>query len=326
MKSAGKERKGGGRRGSYGQFSVRYPNRPKGKQKGTMDTHRFMWLLVNGYVGPNEVICHKCNNKECVNPDHLYSGTQKQNVKDSIDAGTHVSTTWSNFCPQGHEYTQENTYISPGKNGYGFRACRECHRTRQREYLRKKSAGKEHPPKPKKAATRKKHLIGDNEARFLLKIDRTIGGCWNWLAGLGEKGYGQFAVINTDIPFRENGRYVNRRAHSWSYEHFVGPVPKGKVVRHLCHNRVCVRPEHLEVGTHKDNMQDAIAANRMFNQKKTHCKHGHEFTEENTIFRPNPDGRRWRHCRTCRAARKRKMNPSDVEHMFFKDEGLDKSI
>jgi hypothetical protein len=107
-----------------------------------MDTHRLMWLLVNGYISSTQVICHKCNNTKCVNPEHLYAGTQKQNVRDSIEAGTHVSLKWSNFCPQGHEYTPENTYIATDKDGYTNRRCRACNRIRTKDYLRRKAEGK----------------------------------------------------------------------------------------------------------------------------------------------------------------------------------------
>lgn len=137
MKSAGSGKK---KRGQYGQFAVYYPGRPVGKRKGVMDAHRLMWIISNGAVEGNQVICHRCNNQKCVRPDHLYAGTQKDNVKDSLKAGTHITLNLSNFCPQGHEYTPENTYISTNRQGYTGRNCRECNRIKQRTYRRLKSA------------------------------------------------------------------------------------------------------------------------------------------------------------------------------------------
>jgi hypothetical protein len=183
------------------------------------------------------------------------------------------------------------------------------------------------PLKQKKAVKQKKYLIGDDLTRFLLKTQRTAGECWMWKTGINADGYGHFHIKDERFPVGDSRRYKNKRAHVWSYENFVGPVPRGMLVRHLCHNRNCVRPEHLELGTHKENMQDALDANRMFNQRKTHCQHGHEFTEENTIYdKQGPDNRPRRHCRTCRVARNRHILPWEAEYMFFLDSGLDRSI
>lgn len=51
--------------------------------------HRYSYLIYNGTIDKNKLICHKCNNKLCVNPDHLYQGTNKDNTLDMIKAGTH---------------------------------------------------------------------------------------------------------------------------------------------------------------------------------------------------------------------------------------------
>jgi hypothetical protein len=78
-------------------------------------------------------VCHRneCKNRHCFNPEHLYAGTQKDNVRDDIEAGTHISLMWKNktHCPQGHEYTIENTYIAKKT---GCRQCKICRKNTNR--------------------------------------------------------------------------------------------------------------------------------------------------------------------------------------------------
>ncbi len=78
-------------------------------------------------------------------------------------------------------------------------------------------------------------------------------------------------------------------AHRVAYELAIGPVPDGLVVDHLCFNRACVRPGHLEPVTQQENVMRA----------RTHCRKGHEFTPENTYVRPGGTGGIQRICRTC---------------------------
>lgn len=90
-------------------------------------------------------------------------------------------------------------------------------------------------------------------------IPEPNSGCWLWLGPLHEGGYG---VIGTP---KKKGRpsYLSRkRAHVFSYETFVGRVPRGKFVLHHCDIRCCVNPEHLYVGTKKQNTADCIKRDR----------------------------------------------------------------
>ncbi len=78
--------------------------------------HRVSWELVNGSIPDGLEIDHKCRNRGCVNPDHLEVVTHQENLARSVRyAPTH--------CPQGHKYTEENTYVYKGR-----RNCRECRR------------------------------------------------------------------------------------------------------------------------------------------------------------------------------------------------------
>lgn len=126
-------------------------------------------------------------------------------------------------------------------------------------------------------------------ARFWDKvaIDR---GCWLWTAGT-RHGYGAISEGGRGSPMI--------MAHRFSWEFHFGPIPDGLGVLHKCDNPPCVNPAHLFLGTQGDNMRDKAVKGRDFarNRGITHCKHGHEFTPENTYIQPH---RRRRHCRACR--------------------------
>lgn len=126
--------------------------------------------------------------------------------------------------------------------------------------------------------------------RFLRHVNQTPGECHEWLGRIDKYGYGQF------LP--AGGRRANQMgAHRWSYEHFVGPIPDGFQIDHLCRNRKCVNPEHLEAVTPRENVLRSLNPPAM-NAKKTHCLHGHPFDAENTVRSGNR-----RICKTCRRAR-----------------------
>jgi len=90
-----------------------------GRQIGV---HRIMYMLSYGEIPNGMFVCHTCDVPECVNPDHLFLGTQKQNMEDRSNKGRHPNQK-KTHCPQGHEYNEENTYISGPTQG---RKCLEC--------------------------------------------------------------------------------------------------------------------------------------------------------------------------------------------------------
>lgn len=134
------------------------------------------------------------------------------------------------------------------------------------------------------------------EPRLVSKIRTRDDGCWEWVGARDKFGYG---VVAQDY-------FGVGRAHRAVYLIAVGPIPDGYVLDHLCRNTWCVRPDHLEATTHADNCRRGVAGevNAARQLAKTHCKHGHEYTPENTLFLK---GSGWRRCRECnREAQRRR--------------------
>lgn len=112
-----------------------------------------------------------------------------------------------------------------------------------------------------------------------------MSGCWLWGGTYGYFGYG---------VFKYSGQ-KSRPAHRVVYEILRGEIQPGLHLDHLCRNHACVNPDHLEPVTSRVNTLRGVGPSAV-NAKKTHCKNGHEFTPENTMF---VDGGRARACRKC---------------------------
>ena len=94
---------------------------------GLIRAHRFAWEMINGPVPKGIFVCHRCDNPPCVNVDHLFAGTAKQNTRNMIEKGRDAFGVWqiaTKHCPVGHPYDAVNTYVQPN----GSRACRTCKR------------------------------------------------------------------------------------------------------------------------------------------------------------------------------------------------------
>jgi hypothetical protein len=109
-------------------------------------------------------------------------------------------------------------------------------------------------------------------------------GCWTLDKKPGAVGYQLLRI---------DGKTVT--VHRWLYQRVVEPIPAEMQLDHMCRNRACINPDHLEVVTQTENLirGDGFAG---LNARKTECLRGHEFTPANTIVR---QGRPGRQCRTC---------------------------
>lgn len=105
--------------------------------------------------------------------------------------------------------------------------------------------------------------------RFNKYIVHDDSGCWVWVGSrVGSTKYGKFTP--------STGKTI--RAHRFSYENYVGPIPPGLTIDHLCKNPLCVNPAHMEPVTVEENTRRA----RRWQKGKTHCPKGHEYDDENT--------------------------------------------
>ncbi len=132
------------------------------------------------------------------------------------------------------------------------------------------------------------------EPRFWSKVDKSriclcdyclnhTGYCWQWIAYINKKGYGMFKI---------HGRVVE--AYRVAYEFTKGNVPSGLELDHLCRQRWCVNPDHLEPVTRKENVHRGIGPTaKKFRQ--TRCLRGHPLSGDNLYVYPNGQ----RCCRIC---------------------------
>lgn len=120
-------------------------------------------------------------------------------------------------------------------------------------------------------------------SRFWDKVEKT-NNCWMWNGAKTTNGYGLFWY---------DGK--STLTHRFIYELLMNHIPNNLTIDHLCRNRACVNPSHMEVVNIKENTRRGISKIiSSTNSKKRHCKHGHEFTVENTYHYRN-----MRQCRVC---------------------------
>lgn len=110
-----------------------------------------------------------------------------------------------------------------------------------------------------------KRKIGD-DMRFLLKV-RHDGECLIWTDFLHRRGYGSFLADG-----------VTWKAHRWAYQRWVGPIPNGLTIDHLCCNKACVRLDHLEPVTNSENTRRAME------RRGNRCRRGHDLTLPGAVY------------------------------------------
>lgn len=123
----------------------------------------------------------------------------------------------------------------------------------------------------------------NTEADFWKRVNKNApNGCWQWLGSQNGRGYAQWHIGGKTI-------YV----HRYAYNMLVGEVPDGFIIDHLCRNRSCVNPKHMELVTQQENILRGVGISAQASLA-THCPQGHPYDEENTYVY---QGRRY--CRAC---------------------------
>jgi len=131
----------------------------------------------------------------------------------------------------------------------------------------------------------------EHEQRFMKYVSpEPMSGCWLWTGALNSSGYGKFKIDGKQLL-----------SHRVAYELFRAPIPAGLQIDHLCRVTCCVNPSHMEAVSCRTNTLRGTSFSAE-NAKKTHCIHGHEFTEANTYY-PH----RATLCRYCRACHRDSM-------------------
>jgi hypothetical protein len=137
------------------------------------------------------------------------------------------------------------------------------------------------------------------KVRFWAKVEVPVtdDGCWLWTGALDRGGY---------ASLRWRGKRT--RAHRTAYQLFVGELPPGLHVDHLCRARHCVRPDHLEPVTPAENIRRGLTGKHQ--SGRTHCLNGHEYTDANT-YRYGLS----RYCRTCNREQKQRRKAREIARL-----------
>lgn len=182
-------------------------------------------------------------------------------------------------------------------------SCRKCCNAALRELrARTKDVPRLIPPMSQKLLTRIFAKIAKSPEMF------NGSHCWNWQGYISPvTGYG----------FASSGVNLHISAHRFVYQVIVEPIPDHLHCDHLCRNKRCVNPAHIEVVTPRVNVLRSTNKSAI-NARKTHCPQGHEYTESNTYQRQTKNGHGARVCRECSALQRKQRYYADHEYSKLK--------
>jgi len=156
-------------------------------------------------------------------------------------------------------------------------------------------------------------MVKNNINTFWNRVEKT-NTCWFWTGYITKYGYGHISM---------NGHL--QRVHRIAYELLVGKIPEGFQLDHLCRNRDCVNPKHLEVVTSKINVLRGIGLTAI-NKRKTHCLNGHEFTPKNTYIIKKGAKKGGRVCLPCQEIRQSAESYKEYQKRYKQEHSFRKQI
>lgn len=215
----------------------------KVKHKGkTVHTHRVSYELFRGPIEAGKWVLHTCDVRACVNPDHLYLGTAKDNMRDMLERNRMnpskgAECSFSKLTDnQVLEICKNEERLSTSRLGQKYGVSKSTiisiqnRKTWQHVDVDTVNKLPRTEKKPVAPPRRKGVPLYDRIMSRVTKSDT----CWLWTGFLMGSGHGAITV-----------NYKHTLVHRGVWEHFNGPIPKGRPVRHLCQNLHCVNPEHL---------------------------------------------------------------------------------
>lgn len=209
--------------GGYGYIRIR------GKKKRA---HRISYEVFKGKIPVGMFVTHVCDVRACIAPEHLKVGSAKDNAQ---DMGSKSRNYGAKLSPVDKICIRELREI-------GFPLSYIGKRYEVSKYAISLICG--YKPRIKSRLP-----IKDPWSYFEKRIRARLNGCVEWIGPITASGYGRMFGLGA--------------AHRFSYKMYIGGIPPTSVVRHKCHNRKCCNPAHLDVGTHLQNMKDAVDANRI---------------------------------------------------------------
>lgn len=205
----------------------------RNKTNAHTSAHRLSYEIAHGEIPEGLFVCHKCDNRKCVRPDHLFLGTRFENAIDMVSKGR---------APNGQKLLTPQVRNDRQKDTTGI-ICQTCGLYNPHNTI---------------------------EERFWSQVDKSSE-CWIWVGNANNKNYGVFNHSTV------NGKRMRMFAHRMSYSLVYDDLSEEVVLCHKCDNSLCVRPDHLFVGTQAENMKDMVSKGRSLRGMKNH---NNKLTEE----------------------------------------------
>lgn len=227
--------------------------------------HRLSYTVFVGEIPDGALICHKCDNPSCVNPDHLYAGTVKSNFDDMRSRGRYNAGFAKKLCPKQSKLNWRKVceIRLAASSGVSYSELSDYYGVEDSLISRivsRKIWRFYHPVVPWGGIKRvpKEKVVMDLYDRIIRHTTVSDDGreCLLWTGSVNKCGYGLVSVRRGD------GSYHGQLAHREFYKIVVRDISPDEILLHSCDNRSCINPLHLRVGTRSENNADKVSKGR----------------------------------------------------------------